>query len=58
MEAIPETIGHILEAQKQRRLVVENQDSDLSEGESRVLQVQLELKGETVSRSKKPQTTH
>ena len=34
MKAIPETIGHIQEAQEQSRLVVENEDSDLSEGES------------------------
>lgn len=44
MEPIPERIGLIL--------AVESEDGDLSEGESYVLEVQLDLKGETVSRPK------
>lgn len=55
MEAIPETTGHIREVQQQQNsLAAENEENDLSESESRVLQVQLEQKGETVSKSKNP----
>jgi len=54
MEATPKRIGNTAQTPSTAPQAVENEVNDLSDDESVILEVLLEQKGETVSRSQKP----